>query len=172
MLAVFIGAISTAILAACVAFIINRLTGVNARWLIPVSAGAAMLGFTIWFDYTWFARTAETLPPSMMVTDSFTSTRGLQPWTLLVAPVVRFRAVDLETVSSRVDQDHVRRAQVALFDRFNATFVIWQFFDCASARRADAVMMGEDGLPPSAAWSHVSPDDPLLGAVCGAPIMG
>ena len=58
----FLAAIAVAIFAACVAFVVKRTFGLNARWLIPASAGAALFGFTLWNDYTWFARQADGLP--------------------------------------------------------------------------------------------------------------
>lgn len=172
MLLVFIGALSTAVLAACVAFIINRWTGANARWLIPASAGAAMFGFTMWNDYTWFGRTAGALPETVVVTDSFTQPNPLQPWSLVVAPVNRFRAVDLGALAVHPERPGLRRAPVFLVTRYNPTLVSMQLFDCDGLRRADGAASGEDGLPPAAAWSSVAPDDPLLGTVCRAPTLG
>lgn len=172
MLIVFIGAVSAAVLAACVAFIIHRFAGVSTRWLIPTSAGAAMLGFTIWTDYSWFGRTASALPDTVVVADRFTAHNPLQPWSLLAEPVNRFRAVDLESLSTHPAHADVRRAAVFLVTRYTPTFVTWQLFDCAGHRRADGADLGEDGLPAAAAWAPVSPDDPLLRAVCRAPLLG
>jgi hypothetical protein len=165
-----IGALSVAILAACVAFILYRLTGVFPKWIIPVAAGTGMLGFTIWNDYTWFGRTVAALPDTVQVTDSFGQTHFLQPWSLVVAPTARFRAVDLRTVERHPESPSIRRAAVFIAARFSPTFVTPQIFDCERNMRADAdpASLGGDGLPRPEAWVAIDPANPLLRAVCDA----
>lgn len=167
-----IGALSVAILAACVAFILYRLTGVFPKWIIPAAAGAGMLGFTVWNDYTWFGRTVAALPEAVTVTDSFGQTHVLQPWSLVVAPVSRFRAVDLRTVERHPDHPSIRRAAVFIAARFSPTFVTPQIFDCDRNLRADAdpAALGDDGLPRREAWVGTEASNPLLRAVCDARI--
>lgn len=168
---VFLGAIAVGIFAACLAFIIRRFTGFFPRWIIPASAGLGMLGFTVWNDYTWFGRVLHDLPPEVVVADSFTTANALQPWTHLVAPVTRFRAIDLRTVEPLATAPDIRRAAVFIAARFMPTFVTPQLFDCAREARADGepATLDADGLPPPGAWVPLAPTDPLLRAVCGAP---
>jgi hypothetical protein len=170
MLLTFIGAIAVAILAACVAFVVYRLTGVNARWLIPTAAGAGMLGFTLWNDYTWFSRNVDGLPDDVLVTDSFEHRNVIQPWTLLVPTINRFRAVDLASVRQHPERENVRGAVVFLAERYQPTFVTRQVFDCEYHRRADAEVgpFDEWGLPVAGSWTPVEQGDALLEAVCGA----
>jgi hypothetical protein len=166
MLVTFIGAMMTAVLAACVAFIVQRWTGVNARWLIPASAGAAMLGFTLWNDYTWFSRLSADLPPEVVVVRTFQQSTAIQPWSLAVPITNRFQAVNRASLRrSEVNPDMVR-AEVYLVARWTPTFTTLQVLDCAGARRADAVDSGPDGLPKPEAWVAVDRDDPLLAAAC------
>jgi hypothetical protein len=170
MLLTFIGAIAVAVLAACVAFVIYRVTGINARWLIPFAAGAGMLGFTLWNDYTWFGRNLEGLPETVVVTARGEQSHAIQPWTLAVPVVNRFQAVDLESVAAHPDRDGVRAAVVFLVQRYQPTFTTPQVFDCAGGRRADASVgpFDEDGLPVESVWRPVPEDDRLLRAVCDA----
>ena len=169
---VFIGALSVAVFAACVAFIIRHLTGLFPRWIIPASAGLGMLGFTIWNDYTWFSRVLIDLPPDVIVADTFTATSAMQPWTMLIAPVNRFRAIDRRTIEPLPTRPDLRRAAVFMVARFNPTFVTPQVFDCAANARADGdpASVDADGVPPSTAWVPLAPEDPLLRAVCDAPL--
>jgi hypothetical protein len=170
MLLTFVGAIAVAILAACVAFVIYRVTGINARWIVPAAAGAGMLGFTLWNDYTWFSRNVDGLPESVVVTDRFEHSNVIQPWTLVVPMINRFRAVDLDSVKRHPERDSVRGAVVFLTPRYQPTFVTRQVFDCDENRRADAEVgpFDEAGLPVERSWAAVPADDPLLEAVCGA----
>jgi hypothetical protein len=167
----FIGAISVAVFAACIAFIVQRWTGLFPRWIIPASAGAGMLGFTLWNDYTWFGRVVYDLPPEVVVADTFTNRNALQPWSFIVAPVNRFRAIDLRTVEPLATAPDIRRAAVFIAARYSPTFVTPQLFDCANAARADGdpSELDASGLPPPDAWVPLAPDDPLLRTVCGAP---
>ena len=164
-----LAALAVAVLAACVAFILRRLTGLFPRWIIPASAGLAMLGFTLWNDYTWFGRIVAGLPDSVRVADTFGSGNVLQPWSLLVAPVSRFRAVDLASLTRVSAEPEIRHVAVFLVARFAPTFVAPQLFDCTRGARADAVP-GADALPSEGAWTPLEPADPLLRAVCDAPL--
>ena len=171
---VFVGALAVAVLGACVAFIVLRTFRLKARWIIPASAGAGMLGFTIYNDYTWFSRTAEGLPPAFLIAATGQRSTALQPWSLAVPVTVRFAAVDLGSLQIREAAPHLRRAPVHLVARFQPTFTSRQLFDCANARRADAdgADAGPDGLPPAQAWFAVPADDAMLRAVCDAPAPG
>jgi len=171
---VFVGALAVAVLGACIAFIIQRTFRLNARWLIPASAGAGMLGFTIYNDYSWFERTAGGLPQSFRVTATGERSTAIQPWSLAVPVTVRFTAVDLGSLQAREADPSIRRAPVHLVGRHQPTFTSLQLFDCAANRQADAEGgdAGPDGLPPPAAWIGVPAADPLLRAVCDAPVPG
>lgn len=167
-----LGAFAVAILAACVAFILRRMTGLFPRWIIPAAAGASMLGFTVWNDYTWFGRTVSALPDTVLVTDRFGSRNAIQPWSLLVEPVSRFRAVDLGSLRRLSVQPDIRGVGVFLVARFTPTFVTPQILDCTRGARADAdpATLDAQGLPPETAWVPVDPANPLLRAVCDAPL--
>jgi hypothetical protein len=166
MLLTFIGAISVAVLGACLAFILNRTTGIQARWLIPASAGAGMLGFTIWADYSWFGRVAGELPPEVVVARTHATSWAVQPWTLAVPAVTRFQAVNAGGAVAIPASPDVVLAEVYLVARYQPTFAALMLFDCAHGRRADAVDADEDGLPPDGAWVAVGADDPVLRAAC------
>lgn len=167
MLLTFFGALSVGVLAACVAFIVRRLYGVNARFLIPLSAGAGMLGFTIWNDYTWFGRNVSGLPDAVQVTRAIENSTAIQPWTLLAPVITRYQAVNLASVARNAAAPDVARATVYLVARFQPTFETVQVFDCARGLRADAADAPDPAAaPPEAAWVRVGLDDALLATVC------
>lgn len=166
MLLTLLGAVATAILGASVAFVIRRVWGAQVRWLVPAAAGAGMLGFTLWNDYSWFARQRDGLPPDVVVTDSFETSQTIQPWSLIWPITNRYRALDRASLVAREDDPQIRRARVFLVARYQPVFETWQIFDCRAGRRADAADAGADGLPPEDAWSDLPGDDPLLHAAC------
>jgi hypothetical protein len=170
MLLTFIGSIAVAVLAACTAFVIYRVTGINARWIIPAAAGAGMLGFTLWNDYTWFSRNVEGLPAAVVVTGEAEHSNVIQPWTLVVPMINRFTAVDTRTIQRHDRRPDVRGAVVFLTQRYQPTFETRQVFDCAANRRADGDVgpFDADGLPLPQRWVTVPADDLLLRTVCDA----
>jgi hypothetical protein len=167
MLLTLLGAVAVAILAACVAFIIRRVWGVQARWLIPVAAGAGMLGFTLWNDYSWFDRQRDGLPEGVRVVAAYEHRAAIQPWTLIAPVVNRYSAIDLRAAERHPDRPGIVRAPVFFAQRFQPTAVSAQIIDCAAGRRADAADAGPDGLPPEDAWRPLPEDHPLLRAACG-----
>ena len=63
-----IGTILAGVAAALLFWAINRaLKGRLPKWLMPVSAGAAMLLAAISSEYGWYDRTAATMPQGMVV---------------------------------------------------------------------------------------------------------
>ncbi|SDZ82282.1 hypothetical protein [Rubrimonas cliftonensis] len=162
-----LGAVAVAVLAACVAFIFRRVTGISARWIIPASAGAAMLAFTLWNDYSWFGRVADGLPADVTVARTFESSNALQPWSLVAPITTRFQAVNVGGRQRSEVAPRVVRAEVYLVARWQPTFTTLQIFDCARGRRADAAdATGGEGLPPETAWTEVGLQDALLRAAC------
>ena len=168
MLLTFLGALSTGVLAACVAFAVRRATGANIRWLIPFAAGAGMLGFTVWNDYSWFDRQRAGLPDGVVVVETYTHSAAIQPWTLVAPVVSRYTALDLRAADRHPDRPDLVRAPLLLAQRYQPTFVSAQIVDCAAGRRADAADAGADGLPAEGAWRHLPEGHPLLAAACAA----
>ncbi|MEL7115964.1 MAG: hypothetical protein AAGP08_10295, partial [Pseudomonadota bacterium] len=59
--------------AAGLVLVINMLTkGRLPKWVMPVAAGAAMIGVAISNEYTWGARTADGLPDGLVVVEEVT----------------------------------------------------------------------------------------------------
>jgi hypothetical protein len=152
--------------AAGAVLLLNRLTGGRVPgWVMPVAAGLTMLGFGIWSEYTWAARTAEALPEGVEVVDS-TETRALwKPWTYLMPQTTRLVALDRSTIRDNPDAPQVRLVELYLFQRWRATESLPVLVDCARSARAlvtDAAL--EE--PAKADWTQIPKDDPLIRAVC------
>ncbi|MCB2053009.1 MAG: hypothetical protein KDE35_02050 [Geminicoccaceae bacterium] len=151
----------------------HRLSGGRLPgYLAPVAAGAAMLVFTIWSEYSWFERTRAGLGGRVEVARSFEESSAWQPWTLLVPRTTRFTAVDLATVRRNEAQPGMVMADVYLVARRQPVLRVTQFYDCDGHRRADArdgLELSGDGAPVNARWVAVGRDDAVLRAVCPKP---
>ena len=151
-------------------FILNRWTGNRLpSWMVPATAGLAMLTFAVWSEYTWFLGQENGLPPGMEVVRTFDNPSMLQPWTYLVPRVGRFVALDRNSIEANTKAPRFRKATVFLFARYYPVQDLTQIYDCEGNRRIDLVP-GELIDPttlPDAAWEALS-DDPIAAKVCDA----
>ncbi|MEZ5863823.1 MAG: hypothetical protein R3D25_07010 [Geminicoccaceae bacterium] len=167
-----IGTLVLGVATASVVFILCRLLGrPPPRWLLPAAAGLAMLGFHIWTDYSWFARTAAELPDHVVVAQGYPSSNPLQPWTLVVPRIDRFSAVDTSRIRHNPEVPDMAMAVVYLVARWNPTIEANQLYDCATPRRADVgvdTQMDAEGRPVDPDWVALPADDPVRRTVCDA----
>ena len=167
-----IATIVAGIAAAGVVMLINKaMRGRLPSWLIPVAAGAAMLGVTIANEYGWFPRTREALPDGFIIAEQVESKALYRPWTYLVPYVERFAAVDGGSLKSHAAQPGWKLADIYLFGRWAPVHRFPVLADCPGARRAaltDGVAFGADGSIDGVDWMPVADTDPILGAICGA----
>lgn len=170
MLLELVATIAAAFSAAGVMMLVNRLTGRRLpRWTVPAAAGAAMLAFAIWSEYSWFPRVVSGLPESVVVADRNESRAPWRPWTYAVPMVNRFIAVDRASVRTHEAAPGQRLVSLYLIARWEPTAMVTMLFDCPGARRADlggAVEFGPDGQVANAVWRPVPSDDPILRAAC------
>lgn len=173
MLLTFLGAIAAGVLGACVAFIIRRILGRNVRFLIPLFAGGAMLGFTVWNDYDWIGRQRAGLPPTIEIVQTRAPTMFLKPWSYVSAPVVGYLALDRTTLARHPESPEIARARVIVAERFQPTRFFVEYVDCERGRAVNVTpeaMRDETGFPPpppEQAWAPRALDDLLLLAACG-----
>ncbi len=169
-----IGTLVLGVAVASVVLVLFRVLGRPApRWLLPAAAGIAMLGFHIWTDYSWFARTTAELPEHVIVAQGYSSSNPLQPWTLVASRIDRFSAVDTSRIRLNPDVPDMAMAVVYLVARWNPTIETNQLYDCATPRRADVsadMQVDAAGKPVDPDWVELPADDPVRLAVCdGSP---
>jgi hypothetical protein len=146
--------------------LLNRLTGGRLpRWLVPIGAGAAMLGTTISSEYNWYGRTAGGLPEGLQVAQTVQTSAAWRPWSYVFPVTERFSAVDMGNLRPNSTQDGLVMADVYFFGRWKAAQAVQILVDCPARRRADPAL--GDGSPP--VWRDVPPDDAVVTTVCGAP---
>ena len=169
-----LGSLLLGICAAVALMLAYRLLGRRApRWVLPAAAGAAMLGFHVWSDYTWFRRTAAALPEPLTVAAAPASATPLQPWTYLLPRVERFVVINPRAIRWNERAPGLRLAEVFLVARYMPTLTAAQLFDCTTPRRIGAprgLALDAEGRPEGVEWVPLEPGDPLLRAVCSVPL--
>ncbi len=162
LIATFVAALG----AAGLILLLNRVTGGRLpRWAAPVAAGAAMIGFAIWSEYSWADRTRAQLPEGTAVFRSFEQSAFWKPWTYIWPQTHALAVVDTATARSRPDAADVLLVDIYLFARWRAPERTPQLVDCAAGARApvsDAALAD----PQAAEWQVLGPDAPLIATLC------
>jgi hypothetical protein len=165
-----IGTIMAGVAMALIFWAVNRaLKGRLPSWLMPVSAGLAMLIATISSEYGWFERTARTMPQGLVVAQTVEETAIYRPWTYAKPYVTRFVAVDKGSIRTHPQQPGQRIVDLVFYGRWTRTAKVPVLFDCGANRRADiadGVEFDTDGTVLGAEWIPVSPSDPVMKVAC------
>lgn len=164
-----VAAVAAAFLAGGLALILTRLSGGRLpKWLVPVAAGAAMIGYAVWSEYTWYGRTAAQMPDGLEVTLVNEARAAYRPWTYLAPYVDRFAAVDARSVRTNETVPDARIADMYFFERWGPVRKVEVVFDCSEGRSAPLVTVsfGPGGAIADAAWSAAEDGDRSLAAAC------
>jgi hypothetical protein len=166
----FVATLALGFAAGGVALLLRRLSGGRApAWLVPVAAGAGMLGYAVWSEYTWFPRTQEALPQGVEVIATAESSVVWKPWTLIWPQTTRLLAVDAAGARTHEAAPGWVIADVLAMERFAPSAAGPVLVDCTegrSAELADGVEFDADGVPRPESWTELAADDPLLDALC------
>ena len=150
--------------------LLNKLSGRRLpKWLMPVAAGAGMIGMTISNEYTWFGRTAERLPDGVEIALTVDEQSWLRPWTQLRPYTKRFVAVDVAGLRRNAAQPDQRLVDLYFFGRWSPVNLTPMLLDCAGARSAvliDGAEFAADGTVSDADWQAMPAGDPILAMVC------
>ena len=139
------------------------------RWALPAGAAIGMLAAYLYNEYTGFDRFEARLPQGVEVIRTGTSKSVLEPWTLVVPKIVRFAAIDRNSIQTNSSLPGMKIGEILLFQRHTPTARILQVADCESDRiaaLAPDTKFADDGLPENVSWSDVSPDEPLFASLC------
>ncbi len=171
----FVATVTAGFAGAGVTLALARLTGgrVPGR-AAPVIAGAAMIVFLIWSEYSWYARTAAALPPGVEVAQTIENSGMLRPWTLVWPYVHRFVAVDTGRARTNPDLPGQRMADLYFFGRWAPVNRVTVLFDCPGGRSAEMVEgvdFAADGQVTGVTWRPMAASDPVFATAC-APLTG
>lgn len=170
LIAVFVAGFAGAGVALILGKLSGRLLGAALpRWLMPVMAGAAMLGMAIWNEYDWFPRSRAALPEGVVVAATVEERAAWRPWTLVFPFTSRFIAVDRGAVRQLGADPVLAVTSIYAFARWQPTRAIHVAVDCAGGRRADltgAAQLGPEGVT-GATFREMGAGDPVIATVCG-----
>ena len=114
-----LGTIMAGVATALLFWAINRaLKGRMASWLMPVSAGAAMLLAAISLEYGWYDRTARAMPQGFVVAQTIEEKALYRPWTYAVPYTTCYVAVDQASLKTHPDQPDQRIVDLWLYGRW------------------------------------------------------
>ena len=139
------------------------------QWIVPAAAGVGMLLMAIWFEYSWFERTASTFPDGVEVASTNQVRSWYRPWTYVVPLTNRLIAVDRRFDRRHDDAPGQVLTRVILAGRWEPTRQFGAVYDCNRNRRADLldqVELDDSGQLRNANWVQLSSDDAVLRTVC------
>lgn len=162
-----IASFAAGIAAAGLVLIVNSLTGRRLpRWLMPIAAAGAMIGYGVWSEYSWAGRTVGGLPPGVVEVSRVDERKPYKPWTYLAPQASRLIAADVGGAATRDDAPALRLVTLYLFARWQPTHAVPVLIDCAAPARTEA----SDATladPAAAQWRALAADDPLIVVICG-----
>lgn len=165
-----VGTIMAGVAMALIVWAINRvLKGRLPSWLVPISAGLAMLIAAVSSEYGWYERTTATMPRGLTVAQTIEEQVIYRPWTYAVPYISRFVAVDQTSVRTHPAQPDQRIVNLVFYGRWTRTARVPMLFDCAANQRADiadGVEFGQNGEVVGADWIKVKTDDPVIRVAC------
>jgi hypothetical protein len=173
MLVEFIAAVFIALGAGGVAHLAIRLSGKRLPgWLVPAAAGAAMIGFAVWSEYSWAERVKSTLPPEVAVVSQNAITSWYRPWTYVWPLTNRMILIDGRFDRRNAAHPDLLITAVVMMGRWDPGRQVPVVFDCARGLRADLtddVVIAEDGAIDGADWFDLGLQDPMVRAACDRP---
>ena len=139
------------------------------RYLPPLLAALAMIGYNVWDEYTWAGRTIAALPAHIEVVETYGDSAPWKPWTYAFPETVRFVALDTASLRRNERLPGYVLAEFILVARRSPTAAVRQLFDCRGQRQADVLPTADfeaGGLPQDRDWTPVASDDTLFKAAC------
>lgn len=125
------------------------------KFLVPLSAGVAMIVFHIWNEYSWYNRTAEMLPPSIEVVETLPVRQFWAPWTYIFPMVNRFVALDRANTHRNDKLPGYVLTSSMYIKRAEDTLLTNMLVNCDQRRWtaiSDSTQFDSSGLPANAEW--------------------
>lgn len=165
----FIAAFSAGFALFGLTMLVNRLTGRRlARWAYPAAFAAGMMGFAIWSEYTWAARTTAPDTPWRVV-ETTEARSWFRPWTWVVPQTDRVLALDLRFTRVHPAQPDLIQTRVVRMARFIPESGFLAVMDCAAWQLAPllaGVELQADGTLEGADWAPMPEGDPVMVGAC------
>jgi hypothetical protein len=135
------------------------------KWLVSASAGAAMLAYLAYYDYTWYDFKRSRLPSDSLLIDTQSPSSFLRPWSYVSAPVNAFTVFDGR--SRRHEQDGETLIQYILYtfrkDPLERLDTRAYLLNCTRMERA---LFDRDAPDDRIGLEKISRDDPMYQTLC------
>lgn len=132
------------------------------KWLIPAGAGAGMLFFQIYSEYTWYGHTRSLLPQKMVVIAEIADTAPYKPWTYVQPQILKFVAVD---TAKTLSFDNVVQANLYFFERRMSARTWPVLIDCETRLQAN-IKGASNNTPVADKWYAGDYTGKIADAVC------
>lgn len=153
--------------AAGIALILRKITGnLLPKWIIPVFAGAGMLGYQISWEYAWFDHQQQRLPAVSIVVATETTPNAWRPWTHYFPMVTAFTVLDSNGVVPKTINEHtIARFILYRFEKQHVDRLTNQAYvlNCTTLELVPTDLQGHTDL---AQRRVLQPDDRLINEVC------
>lgn len=150
-----------------VGYALSKTFGWTKSLMMPIFAGAGMLAYVTWNDYSWYSRTAGQLPDYFQVVKTYKYRSIFYPWTYLVPNTNRYVAMNIGEAQSHAKAPHMKIIDTYFIVRNQGTEVVPILFDCVAGQQAlvtHEVKFAADGTVANAHWGEADAD--FLGAAC------
>lgn len=162
----FIATVFCGLGAAGIALGIRAVTRQKApRWIIPVFAGAGMLGYLIYTEYTWYDHKKTLLPEEAVVVSTESDGILWRPWTFVFPYVTAFSTVDVNSISRDTDREEIVRFTLYKFEQ-KMTDAVSHRVHLINCDSRELVPLGSDGTPRVDNLKVLGSTDPLFKTVC------
>lgn len=150
-----------------IALFIRTITKKRApKWLVPIFAGVAMLGFQVQGEYSWYDHQKSLLPQGVVVIKTIQEEAPWRPWSYVYPQTMRFIAADVaNSARNKVDPNLVL-VDLYFFERRHLAKRVPQIIDCVKDARTDFTTAFNPAHTEKSDWFSLKANDPLLTSVC------
>jgi hypothetical protein len=166
-----IAAVFAGLSAAGIGLLLRSLSGKRLpRWIIPVFAGLGMLGYQIYYEYSWFSHKQQQLPESAQVVSSEKGGAFWRPWTYVFPMTTAFSVVDRNNLVPRQANDHqLVEFMLYRFEKHYVDQVTHQAYLMNCTTQEKLPLIGEARRPRFSELRRIDASAPLFQAVCATP---
>ncbi|MFN2362198.1 MAG: hypothetical protein ABR522_14115 [Marinobacter sp.] len=162
----FVATVFCGLGAAGIALGIRAVTRKKApKWIIPAFAGAGMLGYLIYMEYTWFELKQTQLPEEAIVVSTEEYGAPWRPWAYVVPQVAAFTVLDTSSIVVDDPEQDIVRFSLYRFEQSYTDAVSQKMYLLNCDSRELVPLKGEQSLDTSA-LRKLSEDDRLLELAC------
>ena len=135
------------------------------KWIIPVFAGAGMLGYLIYGEYIWYDNKQTRLPDEAAVVSTEREGIFWRPWSLVYPYVTAFSTVDKNSIARDTNNPDIVRFTLYRFEQ-KITDTVAHRVHIINCGTREVVPIGSDGTPRVDNMKVLERNDPLYSTVC------